>query len=291
MSLVAGSAKDAEVWDALNQYPSTDGAKKLVLVRDAERIRNWKPLEPWFMSRQIPNVYALFVSALHDFPCKCKHAANRHRRKDGDRACRECSCQAYEQPEWLARIVKTGRTVKCGPLNEDDFITYLQGLGNISRVVGHYLYERVSGDLALASNCMRKARFYTREVSEVVVDRLTQPSPAESFVDELVMMRKARAADAIWAIPEDDYRRIIGLLDHDVEVLARLHRLQTRRLNPWEIEKESKEHRMTVQRLLPAARHYDPVRVRNCINTLAFVDSALGRGAREGVLEALVAIW
>src|SRR5207247_5800197 len=67
-SFTGGVDLDRDIWAAANQYPLNPTANRLVLVRRAEKVRNWQPLEGWLAaSRQLPGNHLLYVAAADDF--------------------------------------------------------------------------------------------------------------------------------------------------------------------------------------------------------------------------------
>ena len=65
----AGEGPAADIWATAMQYPLTPDARRLILVRDAETLTRWSPLEHWLANtRTLPSVYLLFVSNTADVP-------------------------------------------------------------------------------------------------------------------------------------------------------------------------------------------------------------------------------
>jgi DNA polymerase III delta subunit len=264
LTFSAGSDKDIDVWTAVNQYPLEGRAKKLVVVREAEKMKDWSTFETWLMSRSMPNTHVVFVSDEETVDTSQPH---------------------------IERIKKTGRLVKCGPLNEEDTVTYLQLHGSIDRHTAMYLVERVGGKLWAAAECMKKAAFFNTEVTVPIIDAISIPSPGVEFTDELLAIRKRSALAVVESVPLEDYPHIVGRLDYDLEILAKIHRAARYDATVPGVIKSTKVPGNLVKKFLPSARYYDRDRVRECVRTLNFVDARVQRGVREGVLEVLVALW
>lgn len=262
--LQAGSVKDKEIWAHANQYPMDPMAKRLVLVREAEKIKAWDPFTDWIDSRHIPQVTLIFISNEIDFDSEKGH---------------------------IARIAKSGRLVKCGPLNEGDAVAYLRlRMPTLDTALAKMLLARVGGDVSVAANCLDKCKYLTSVADERTLKALTTPSPAERFVSSLIAMKKIEALEAAAATAPDDYSMQVGSLDYRLEMLSVLNRAMRRHQSLRDMPL-LKDKQWLIKELQPHARFYDRQRVERCVGVLALVDSALQRGERTGVLETLVANW
>lgn len=261
--LVAGEQTDAEIWSELDQYPS--GGRRLVSVRDAERIRSWGPFEEWLDSRLMPEAHVLFISS--------------------DRT-------VDTSTSYMHRIVRTGTFVRCAPFKKmEDTISVLMSHGRIDPTRARFLYDRVGGDLDAALECMAKASYFPIDLSERVITALTEPNVTEDFVTSLISGRVRAAMHAAQSVPDEDLPRLIGLLDSKLDALLKIHRAQRSAGSLIEIAKLAHLDPFVVRELLPSAGAYEPIRVRRSAEVLAFIDGQRAEGAREGLLEALAVMW
>lgn len=63
-SLSADSDKPHKIWAAINQYPTNFTERRLVLVREADKLTKTEQLADWLKSRHIPNVHVVMASSL-----------------------------------------------------------------------------------------------------------------------------------------------------------------------------------------------------------------------------------
>lgn len=277
VALVAGLAPDKEVWAAMNQYPMEPTANRLVLVRDAEKLKRWRPFEDWMSnSRQMPTVYLLFVSGQHEFPYIVK---------DGK--------STGEFPPHIDVIKNRGRLVRCSTPNEDDLLAWVQRQAPMDGAVAQHLLERAAGNLGIVSNVCRKAALFPGRPSTTVIDVLCAEAPSDDFVDSLLTLNKQRAIRSLEAVPTSDYGKVIGRLDSRLELLAKLHSAvrQRKTLKDIAVSGKSDVPVFLARTLYPVAKHYDPIRRRSCRTVLTATDAAVRSGSTRGVMESLVALW
>lgn len=281
VSLTAGEVKDRDVWTQLNQYPilgekvidtKVVPVRRLVVVRDAERIKNWEPFHEWFAATDMglasrAAVCAVFVSNMEDWP-------------------------ATWLPDVREKVVKQARLIDCR-LNDAEALKYLGSKGNIDAKNAAYLLQRVGGDITKARDCLQKMRFFKKAIGPSLIDALTTYSPSTTFVDDLLSMKKPSALSAIEQIPLEEYGQVIGLLEWNLAALTKLARLvrTVERGNRRELEAKAKLKRPTLDRLLPLVHMYDRKKVVDRLHVLAFIDDWYQQGAREGLLEVAVARW
>jgi hypothetical protein len=272
VSLIAGQDPDREIWAAANQYPMVPGANRLIQVRHAERIKRWEPLEEWLAnSRRLPASHLLFVSGEAEVP---------HTTTGGKRV---------PKPFIEAMKAPKGHVVRCAMPNEHDAIGWARRRGPLDEEMARYLLTRAGGNLALvASVCAKLNLFGAKVPGPRVIDELCREVPTDEFVESLLLLKKRDALLAAAAMDERDYRRAVGNLDYRLDLLATLHRaLRTGQT----VRDLGTLPQFLVRQFWPAAKHYDDRRCLHNRQVLAVVDSALKNGARDAVLEALVALW
>lgn len=268
VTLAASETEERDIWAEVNQFPIYEADPKLVIIRDAEMLQDWTPLRQWLKdAKAMPNAHLIFVSNEH------KVDTNR------------------EPFDWLKRP-STTIVVKCGPLNSEDSIDYLQWrCQELDRYTAMYLLKQTGDNLRIAAETLKKATFFPSGVSNALIDALIVPTTNIDFVEELISLRKGRALKAIEKIPEDEYGRILGQLDHHLELLARINSAQRFHRTAVDIVKASKVSRFWVNKLRDHARFYTPQKVVTRAQILSVLDEQHRRGEHQGLLEVLVALW
>lgn len=276
-SLTAGEDSEVDIWAAMNQFPFDPTANKLVLIRDAERIKRWGPLLSWLDdSRRMPTTYLCFVSSEHGFYLP---------KKD-----HKAPSELPPHLEWFRD--KSGcQLIKCAPLDVVDAAAWLQTIAPMSENVATHLFERVGGDLGAGRNVARKLSLFDGAPTTEIVDILVSESPTAGFVEDLLALKKPRALLALETMPETEYSRVVGFLDSKLDMAGKVHHQLMQRRTAREIATSGEVPAFLVSSLMRIAKFYDAHRRNHCRQVLAVVDAALRQGAREGVMEAAVALW
>lgn len=272
VSLIAGEIPDREIWAAANQYTMTPGANRLVQVRNVERIRRWEPLDEWMINtRKLPNSYLLFVSSEPDVPYSLV----------GDKRVPKPYIEAIKPPR--------GHVVRCGMPNETDAVSWAKRRAPLDDEMARYLLMRTGGNLALAASvCAKLNLFGNVNPGPKVIDELCREVPSDSFVELVLMLKKREALIAAEGVDPREYRRIVGLLDQRLDLLLALNRVLRVGQTPREVQGMPV---FLVRQFWPYAKHYDERRCAQIRRVLAVVDEALKGGAKDAVLEAIVALW
>lgn len=267
-ALTAGEVTEQEIWAAASLFPV--GGRRLVLIRDAHRLRNFGPLMTWLTHlRELRDVYLMFVSADADLP----HTGTGRAAQPTD------YIEAIRPPR--------GHLVRCSALNPADAVMWLQRKATLDDDTATHLLARTGGDLTAAGAVAAKLALFDGQPSARAIDTLVARAPHE-FTDALIFDRKPDALHAITAVPAKDYPRITGQLDSRLDLLAALWRATRAGLRSREIHGLPQ---FLVHRYLPAAKLYDPDRLHRARTALAVVDDAVRRGITTGALEALTALW
>lgn len=262
LSFTAGVDPEPAIWAAANQYPLNPGAQRLICVRSAEKLKVWQQLERWLASgRQLPTSFLLFVSNDPDLPSDTA-GGNLLRRK--------------------------ARLVRCSQLDEADAIAWLRRGSQLDTDTARHLLTRVGGDLSAAQAVCVKLNLFTGAASTAVIDALCDDTPAASYVDNLLAMRKREALLAATRLPERERAATIAELDQRLDLLAVLHHGLRLGLPVSEYQGVPP---FLVRQYLPIAKYYDHHRCAKNRRVLAVCEEALKTGAAHGVLEALVALW
>ncbi len=268
----AGRVPDREVWAAVGQYPLDQTSNRLVVVRDAHRVKHWDPLTSWLTTaRQAPHNYLLLVSGQDDLPTKMV---------DGKKVLAD-----HVDAIRSAR----GRLVRCGRPNEADSVAWVRARSKVlDDETANYLLHRVGGDLSAAADAAAKIALFDRLPSTQIIDLLCEPAPAESFVDCVIARNKTEALLAAQTVPDSERGRMFALLDARLDLLASLYRATRAGLSQREIRDVPV---FLIRKLMPYARHYDPHRCAFDRRLLAVLEGRHRSGIRVGVLEQLVALW
>lgn len=270
---ISTTGADRELWALAHQHPMVAGAARLIVVRDAEKVSNWAPLPGWLANtRQLPGVHLLFVSGAADLP---------REKGPGKRAPTQPHIEAMKPPR--------GFVVKCSALSEKDAIAWVRSRSYLDEHAARHLLTRVGGNLSAAGAvCAKVVVFGDVAVTTTIIDQLTRAIPADTFVDSLLTGNKNDAFTCIADIDAREYSKVVGLLDSRLDLLTLL----------WESQAGGRYGQAVpgvnpflVRHYTPIAKHYEPRRCAYSRQVLAVVDDALRSGARDGVWEALVALW
>lgn len=273
--LTMGPDQEREIWAAADQYSLVPDAPRLVVVRDAQKVKNWDRLKEWLDgARRYPTNYLLFVSTEHDFP---------YEMEDGKKA------GLKPHAEW---VKLRGRLVRCSMPNEKDLIAWVVARSPaLDANQAMHLMQRVGGSLAAAANVCDKLAMFTRVPGTVVIDKLCDESPEDSFVDCLLAMNKPSALLALEALSPKDYGRTLGLLESRLDTVADLNREAAARPSGPRDYGRTGVPVFLAKKFGSIAARYDPAKVKRCRQALALADDAHRSGARDGVLECLTAMW
>lgn len=270
VSLSAAEDKEADIWAHATQYPG-DGIR-LVVVREAQRLRRWEHLTlilgAW---RELAMVRLLLVSDADDFP-----------RQDGElaphvRQVRDCSA---------------GQAIRCSAPSGDALLDWLAsrlpegGRVTASRVLG--LTGTDEPDLQEAAQAAARLRLLGSTQGSAL-QQATECVPG-GFADTLVLSGVRAAMASAAEAGHSDIGAAIGLLDSRLGVLTTLYQAQQEKLPPAEVGRRG-VGQFLQRRFSEVARGYPPGRVQRCREVLAFADSYWRSGASSGVLESVAAQW
>jgi hypothetical protein len=265
VSLSARHNKDAEIFGHINQYAANDAGKRLVLVREAERIKRWDLCTDWITSRTIPSTTAIFVDSRDDVDTK---------------------------PEHLQRITKTGRAVQCKIKQEEKGAYISQRFGTPLDIANLITYR--TGSLREARDAAGKARALAAAglaMTPALAEALTELPPAQNFVAQLTKLNKAAALEAAAQVPPEDIGRAIGELDYRLDTLLRMAQALRRNRTARDMIANIGIPPFLVGELMQSAKHYDHAATTQRAQALATIDAHYQTGARTGLLETLVAAW
>lgn len=271
-SFTAGQDAESTVWAAANQYSLASGATRLTVIRDADKLKRWTHLTTWAANlRTMPGSYLLFVSAEPDFPYV----------GDGKRGTLKPHVEL---------IKNKGRIVRCAMPNEDDAVAWVRRrCPLLDERTALHLLTRSGGSLSTAANVAAKLALFTNvAVNTATIDLLVEERSGQSFVDALLHDDKRSAVMLAATLDRAERARVIALLDSRLDVLG--HLWNTVRAGQG-LRDVTGVNPFLARLYLPIAKHYNPQRCAYTRRLLAVVDDAHRRGADEGVMEALVALF
>ncbi len=124
-----------------------------------------------------------------------------------------------------------------------------------------------------------------------VIDALLSARPRLDFREALLQRRKPEALHDLSRMSPDEYSRVIGQLDADLDLAGLVYDMTSQHFSAGEIARAAGRMAFLVPRMAPIAKHYDPKRRIALRQLLAAADEAVRGGERVGVLEALVQQW
>jgi DNA polymerase III delta subunit len=267
ISLSYGPGFEQAVWSEANQFPLTPGANRLIVIRDANKLTRWNQLAAWMTrTRSLPGVYLVFVS---DKP--------------------EQLAGKKGVPAHLSCIrAPRGFIVRACGLPEDDAVAWVCRRGNLDPSLAKYLLTRTGGNLAAAAAVCTKLSLFAQGAGSATIDALVAESPCDDFTEDLIAGRKRHALLSLPDLNHTDRIRAIALLDSRLDLLATLHRMQAAGQGWRDAGPISP---FLLRQYLPHARNYDTDACTHRRQVLAVLDDVLRRGADDGVMHALVALW
>lgn len=280
--LALGEDSEREVWAEVFAVPMGEAAVRLVVVRNAERLKQPERLLQFVKRADAhPGVYVVFVSNEPGVPRLEPTEDQRFARSKGDVV------------PWLLLGTKI-HTVECRPWTADtakvavEWVTTKTGMR--ANVAG-YLLNRADGNMRLVRDVCLKLASFGQDITISAINDLLSAQPRDTLVNCLVAMNKKGALTALDRMVADDYSRTIGLLDSQLDLAGMVHDMTVAHHTLFEIQRAAGNKNFLVKDLMDVARHYDAKRRASIRSTLAVADDALRSGSRIGVLEAVIALW
>ncbi len=270
--LSAFDTRESDIWAVLNQHPLDLERPRLLVVYEAQRLEKLERVQAWLKDNQttrIRSATVIFVSS------------------------------ESEISEEVSELTKSSNAmpVRCAlPKNEDDRLKrsreVIQSWGPIEGIAAGVLAQRVNFDMADAYSVVRKAGMFPNANLTVNAINLLAPRKADQDLTwALVSCQRKKAAEAIPEVPMTQVGRVIGGLSTHVEALSRINATLTSDLSYRETAKRLQLKEGYVRMLHTHAKFYPRKQAVRRILLLNEVDAAWQSGAREGVLEVLVAGW
>lgn len=282
VSLTAGEDSERLIWAEAEQLP-LDNSARIVVIRNADALVNWDRFTAWVKARTSnPRTYLVLVSTLPRVP---KTEPTQEERRKGARP---------EVVEHLAMLGTRGHIIECRSFTSATAkysVPWAQSKVAMREHVAKHLMERSSFDLRIVRDVLAKLAAFPGEANIMVINDLLAEQPRDSFADALLALDRKTALLALRDISEEDYSRIIGLLDSRLELAGLVHDMTVEHASPRDIAKAAGSQAWLVPDILPVSKHYDAKRRHKIRKALAVADSAHRAGASTGVMEALVLLW
>lgn len=272
MTLSLRDTPEAEVWASVNQHPIDSSEKRLLIVQDADRLRNLENLTNWLKDSSITKagkMTVVFVSNDSEWESEAR--------------------------ETVAKS-SSAMYVKCAlPKDESDRLKRAQEVicswGNITNTSAGVLALRVNFDMGEARAVMEKVSYFPEAVVGTKTIELLAPRRVEEdIVWSLIALNKRKAADAL-VETTPDIARVIGALATHTDALARLNNVLSAAKTVKELSQRTAIREQYVRRLYPFAKHYGRKEAVRRTLLLARLDNLVQQGAREGITESLIALW
>jgi len=273
--LSAADTSESEIWAHLNQHPLDSDQRRLIIVTEAQRLKNLDRLIEWLKDNQTfrsAMVTAIFVSSAHD----------------------------WEDSEERDAIVKSSSAgwVRCAlPKDDEDRLKRAQEIictwGNIDFITAGVLARRVNFDLSEARAVMVKASLFPEaRVTPQAVEMLAPRRVEDDIIWSIIGKQRRKAIEAV-VEGKDTYNvsQILGTLATHVVMLGRLNAVLPNSPTVRDAVSRIGGREQYVRMLWPYARMYPRKEVHRRIQLLHRMDRALQSGAKDGILESLIALW
>lgn len=267
----------------LYQHPLGQGTR-LVVVRHAEVIEDWSFLIEWLPKRSHnPKTFVVFISDESGIP---KIDPTPEERRAGGKP---------HPPEHLDLIQKRGAIIECRPFTSATAKyspAWVQTMMPMREAVARHLMERANFQVRLVRDTCVKLRM--AGVTEVTISHINQilaEQPRDTFQDALLARDHKTAFLALRTIPEDEYGKLIGLLDSQLDLTGLVHDMMVEHSKPGDIARAAGKQAWLVPEIMPVAKHYNSKRRLEIRKVLAMADTAWRAGHRRGLLDVIVAFW
>jgi DNA polymerase III delta subunit len=190
---------------------------------------------------------------------------------------------------WLTRTRSMPGVYLMFVSNEPDLPTHTQGGKKVLKPhVAALRAPRGSLVRCTMPAVCAKLRLFEQAAGAATINALVAEAPAADFTDSLIALDKRTALLSLPGLADAELISLIALLDSRLDLLERLHRIQIAGRS-W--RDASGVNPFLLRQYMPHARHYDSTSCTRRRRVLAVVDDALRTGARDGVFEALTALW
>lgn len=273
LTLSAAETPESEIWAYLNQHPLDSDQKRLIVVHEAQRLEHLDRLVAWVKDNQTVrsrNAVAVFVSTDPDL----EHEERANLMSSSSALLVRCSLPKDEQDR-----LKRASEVVCA-------------WGHIDPTTAAVLVKRVNFDMAEARAFMQKASLFpTARITPAAVEALTPRRVEQDVVWSLLGLNKRKAVEAVSEGTDAQAGWIIGSLAAHIETLGRMNALLPTTTSVKDMARKIGAREQYVRSLFPYAKFYPRKEMVRRTVLLNRMDHAYMRGAKDGVLESLIALW
>ena len=276
-----GEHSEDEVW-ALAQMVPLETEDRVILVHNAERLQQHHRIAEFTANkRRNPRTHLIFVSGANTVPKVKDESTNRMR-----------------PAAWLDPIRKAGKVIECKPFTNTSnkyAVAWIRTRGgdHVTENLAKRMVIRANGDLRLIRDACVKLAALPGPLSNQHVDAYVPYLPDDSFVDALMLREKKTALAALALMTEQEKERALYELANQIQFVGTIHDMVKDRMTDSAIRAAAQEVGK-VHLVGPALRiqsFYTPKRRLDIKRLLETVSRAHDDGAREGVLESIVAVW
>lgn len=269
------ASDEKHVWATVSQYP-LDHNPRVIVVQNAELLRNTDNIIDLIRNRtKNPNNYVWFVS-------------------NEDRSRRVGEGEEERLADFLEAFKGKGQVVECRPFTtatSKHAVTWAQSKVPMRVGVAQHLFLRSGWDLRLVRDILWKMGLYDKEPTIAAVNELMSERPGDTFADSLLALKKKDAYLSLAKMSEEEYPRVLGLLDSKLDLAGMVHDMLVNFQSPAAIARAAGTQNFLIPDILPVAKHYDAKRRIHIRKLLAHADEALRGGVNTAVLESVVAAW
>lgn len=276
-TLVAGEDSERDIWSACMQHPADPDVRRVVVIRNAERLRGVLDGVPALVAAtDLGAVTVVFHAGEDDFPEVTDEAG------------------VTARPAHIAslRDSRAGQLIRCAP-PAPDAEWHLQWasdrLGGAGTLLGAYLLERCGDDMTEAAAAADKLRLAEIPVTRESIDLVAQGT--SSFAEAVLRGKRPAALSAAAGLSNDEVGRAIYHLDGRLRLLADLHSAAAQRLDARDASRKLGIRAHTRRQLGDLAERYGPERIASCRSVLAIADAAWRSGVTEGIPEVIAVLW
>lgn len=282
VSLRAGDDSERTIWAEAEQHP-LDNNKRLVIIRDAEKLQDTDRFQDWVKARMSnPRTYLILVSSELKIP---KTEPTDDQRRKGIKP---------EIIPHLAAIGARGHLIECNPFTNATAkysLEWMQSRVKMPDPVARHLMERSNFELRLVRDICLKLSVFEGTPSVPVINELLTERPRDNYMEAMFRLDRKGALLALKEIEPGDYSMLIGQIDARLDLVGMIHDMQSEYHSPHEIRKAARKQAFLVNDLLPVAKHYDTKRRHAIRQLLVTCDNATRSGQYTGVFEALTLFW
>lgn len=282
------------IWAQVNQFSLDYQASRLILIRNADEIKNWFPLVDFVRNlRESTGTNLVFVSneehpyvthkgelVLSNGKKQLMEHVALIRSKTYNTDLVICSSLSFEPP----------RDTKGRKVRSSDFTWWVMTSLSANEADSNYLIARCGYDMVRVKNVIDKLNVLGQRLTRQTIEALCGEHYGDDFQFHLLALDKHKAYATLDVVADQSVSRILGHLDYMLDVLAKLHvasrELRTVRETVWKDEIPG----FVVKQYYPIAKNYDSVKIRHCRKVLASTDQALRSGVKNP-LDTLVALW